>query len=180
MILLTPWTTPQSPFPAHFSAFKYYCDGCIILKIQARLAAIDAFITHPPVTGFNEHSGDESCDTSLTIDPKDASWAPVNDLKLQAGYDLVDDLKTSHEMYKSQKDGEDFSCYGRMPREDWALLLKDIESDAQLLYSWIIDKLYNEYEQNKAITCIFFIICLNIWQISYDLLFQICICLRSF
>ena len=74
----------------------------------------------------------------------------------------MDDLKTSHEMYKSQKDGEDFSCYGRMPREDWALLLKDIESDAQLLYSWIIDKLYNEYEQNKAITCIFFIICLNI------------------
>lgn len=145
--------------PHSTPAPSYYCDGKVILKIEARLSAALAYITNPKnASDFDNLSSGtadvltetESLKTSLVINRKENSWKPVTSLGLTAGNELVEDLKISHETYKKEKEAEDFTCYTRMSDSDWQRLLRDVENDANRLYSWIIDKLYNEPQSRDA------------------------------
>ena len=158
-------------FTFHYENSKtplYYCDGRVVLKIEARLAAALSYITtyvrnkalHGGMEEYKTHDSVQTeYDTKLTLKPtendsekrlltsiaidynnQNDSWRSAR--SYAAGCVLVRDLKESHEIYKKQiRDDND---------ENWVDLLTDVKNDADRLYSWIIDKLYDQPQSLEA------------------------------
>jgi hypothetical protein len=164
---------PKSVFTfTKTNAPPYYCDGRIILKVEARLEAALAFITSSRTTSnvsvrkrfsimegisfsalestkLSTSSRPSSLRQSVEIDStSDVDWKSAR--MYEAGKVLVRELRESHEVYKKQKIAENFTCHETMGVDNWNAMLNDVIADADWLFSWIIKKLYREPQSTEA------------------------------